>query len=395
MRKQLTVMGEIWDFWTVLKAYDSAYDSIYISCYKPWLKGEIDPEKIVLANEASRSKFSWVWKLIRRTILIKKTVDDFKPDLLITHHDDANISVIPFLLLNKIFFRKNIKFIAYIHAGAETYNTKDGLTRLTTSIICFFYRFFDQVCTVSEGNKIDLEKRFGLKNIKVMYNPIDISLYRKKAEAKSKDIERIKKRGDFIFISLGRLTEQKGQWYLIRAFKSVVEAHHNAKLIIIGEGELREELTDLITRLRLEHHVFLVGMKENVFSLISRSDCFVLSTLWESFGQALLEALALDKPVICSDCKSGPREILCPEIGLSKRIRYPFKGSYGILSTPFKRRFVWKTLDEEHLSREESQLSSLMMEMISDKMLRRKYSSGSKRARDFDIKKIEGQIKDL
>ncbi|HBN57957.1 MAG TPA: glycosyltransferase, partial [Gammaproteobacteria bacterium] len=113
-KKQLTVSGTVWDFWPVLKMFDKLYESKYISFYEPWLKGEIDKEKIILFNEKSKNPLLWIFKISKRTYKILKIIREFKPDLVITHHDDANISIIPTLLIYKTFLKKQrIRFYAF------------------------------------------------------------------------------------------------------------------------------------------------------------------------------------------------------------------------------------------------------------------------------------------
>ena len=175
---------------------------------------------------------------------------------------------------------------------------------------------------------------------------------------------------------------------LIRAFKKVVEKYPNSKLIILGKGELKKDLENLIKKLKLENNVYLLGFHKNPFKFLKNSHCFVFSSLWESFGQVLVEALTFNLPIISTDCETGPREILAPELDLEEKINYPYFGKYGILIEPFPRKFIFKDLKEKPLIKQEKQLSDLMIKIIQDNSLRKKYSNGLKRAKDFDIDKI-------
>jgi len=121
---------------------------------------------------------------------------------------------------------------------------------------------------------------------------------------------------------MGRLTEQKGQWFLIRSFRKVVDDYDCAKLCILGEGELKKDLIKLIKNLNLENNVFLLGNQTNIFPFLIRSDCFILSSLWEGFPMALIEVLSIKLPILSVDCKTGPRECLCPELDLDINIEY-------------------------------------------------------------------------
>jgi glycosyltransferase involved in cell wall biosynthesis len=129
-------------------------------------------------------------------------------------------------------------------------------------------------------------------------------------------------------------------------------------------------------------------MQKNPFKFLKHSNCFVFPSLWESFGNVLIESLSLNLSIISTDCKSGPREILCPELNIDNKIDYPYFGKYGILTKPFPRMFIWNDLDEKPLIKEEKMLVDLMIKMIEDENLKTKYTNGLDRAKDFDIEKI-------
>ena len=394
-KKQLTVMGTVWDFWPVLKMFDKLYESKYISFYEPWLKGEIDKEKIILFNEKSKSPLLWGFKILNRTYKILKIIKKFKPDLVITHHDDANISVIPTLLIVKYILKKDIKFHAFIHAGIVEYNTKSYYIKFIKFMIRHFYKYFDKIYTVSQYNKELLEKYFNLQDLDVFYLPVDINKYQELSNEPLEEQYQNTFKNSFVFINIGRLTEAKGQWFLIRSFKEVVEKYPNAKLIILGEGELKEKLQDLINKLNLQNNVHLLGMQKNPFKFLKHSNCFVFPSLWEGLPNTVIEALSLNIPIISADCKTGPREILCPELNIDNNIDYPYFGKYGILTKPFPRMFIWEDLDEKPLIEEEKILFDLMIKMIEDENLKTRYSNGLERAKDFDIGKISKEWEKL
>lgn len=115
--------------------------------------------------------------------------------------------------------------------------------------------------------------------------------------------------GNFIFLGLGRLAEEKGFDYLIRAFKPVHDKYPNARLLIAGEGEEKTRLAGLIQTLELRSAVFLIGFRADAVNLLHATDSFVLSSLNEPFGLVILEAIAAHCPVIAAD-SGGVREIL-------------------------------------------------------------------------------------
>jgi glycosyltransferase involved in cell wall biosynthesis len=112
-----------------------------------------------------------------------------------------------------------------------------------------------------------------------------------------------------LVLGAGRLTPQKRFDDLIRAFARVRQSH-DARLMILGEGEERARLQALIRQLQLEHVVALPGFVENPLACMSRAKVFVLSSAWEGLPGALIQALACGTAVVATDCDSGPREIL-------------------------------------------------------------------------------------
>jgi len=112
-----------------------------------------------------------------------------------------------------------------------------------------------------------------------------------------------------VILGAGRLTVQKDFVTLIRAFARVRQ-HHEARLIILGEGEDRPILERLVRELGLQEWVALPGFVENPYAWMRRAAVFVLSSRWEGLPTVLVEAMACGTPVVSTDCPSGPREIL-------------------------------------------------------------------------------------
>ena len=113
-----------------------------------------------------------------------------------------------------------------------------------------------------------------------------------------------------IFLCAGRLVEQKQFHIAILAFKHVVESDSTAKLVIVGEGHLRESLSSLIASLSLVGKVFLPGKVGNMADWYERASVFVLCSSHEGFPNVLLEAMSYGAPVVSFDCNSGPRDIV-------------------------------------------------------------------------------------
>ncbi len=113
---------------------------------------------------------------------------------------------------------------------------------------------------------------------------------------------------DLVIVTAGRLTEQKGQRYLIEAFASLRARHPTARLVIFGEGSLRTELEALTEKLGVHDAVSLPGAAP-LSDIISVADIFVLPSLWEGLSVMLLEALAAELPIVATEV-SGTKEVI-------------------------------------------------------------------------------------
>ena len=111
-------------------------------------------------------------------------------------------------------------------------------------------------------------------------------------------------------LTIGRLTEQKNQKFLINGFKNIKNKFPNLTLVIIGVGELNQNLIEQVKRLNLNKDVKFLGYKKNIFNYFKDALCFVLSSNWEDPGFVLIESAASKIPIISSDCKNGPKEFI-------------------------------------------------------------------------------------
>ena len=162
------------------------------------------------------------------------------------------------------------------------------------------YNLSDKIISNSKGSGNSLKKIF-IKEKKIfpIYNP-----YLKKIYKNSR-----KKRYKYL-LSVGRLTKQKDFNNLIISFSLIKDQIPNYKLIIIGDGQLKNELQSLIENLDLKKRIILTGWKKNLKKYYLSSKLFVLNSLYEGFGNVLIDAINYDLPIITTNCKSGPNEII-------------------------------------------------------------------------------------
>ncbi len=274
-----------------------------------------------------------------------------------------------------------------------------GAGRVKAWFLRQLYPWADRVTAISTGIARELVSIYGLPQdkVQVIPNPVDLVRVRTLAAAKlehpwfpapprTRDGVPVKagrtasagrgsrpergwstdQSGPPVLVAAGRLHPQKGFAYLIRAF-SIVRQVLPCKLVILGEGPLRTELEDLIASLGLADDIALPGFQENPYNYVSNSAMFVLSSLFEGFGNVLVDALALGVPVISTRCPVGPEDIITD-------------GVTGVFVPPA----------------DEKALAQAILRVLRDSELRRRLSAnGPLRAADFAIERIVSQYEAL
>ncbi len=187
---------------------------------------------------------------------------------------------------------------------------------------------------------------------------------------------------DIVISCMGRNDYIKGIWHLVKAFSIVCKKHPKARLVVVGAGDFSgyEELAD---KLGVGDKVFFPGVRKNPFAYVSKSDIYVCSSNHEGFPNAVLEAMALKKPVISADCKTGPREILLSEDEYENLIKEKpdgrsvdtkIMGTYGILVPDMGQKV---NMEPETITDGEKMLADAICNMIEDESLRAHYGEKS------------------
>jgi glycosyltransferase involved in cell wall biosynthesis len=166
----------------------------------------------------------------------------------------------------------------------------------------------DRIVAVSEGVAADLVDTVGIdaEKISVIHNPVISSRLFADAKAAPAHPWLLDKVGR-VLLAVGRLTAQKDFATLLRA---VALLPSDLRLVVLGEGELRDELSELAERLGIRKRVDLPGYEANPFPSFASADVVVLSSRFEGLPTVLIEALPFACGIVSTDCPSGPREIL-------------------------------------------------------------------------------------
>lgn len=230
-----------------------------------------------------------------------------RPKALLSSLEDTNIVAIWARRLAAVPTRLGVN--VQNNLSQESGNSTELKRQLAPRLVRWFYPWTDAIIPVSQGVAEDLvDLGLPADRIKVIYNPVVTpELFEKASEFPNHPW--YKSGQPPVILGVGRLDKQKDFPTLLQAF-ALVRQQHSAKLIILGDGKERHSLEMLVKELGVSEDVDLPGFVSNPFGYMAYSNVFVLSSLFEGLPTVIIEAMAVGTPVVSTDCKSGPAEIL-------------------------------------------------------------------------------------
>lgn len=306
---------------------------------------EYDLPKSIILIILSNSKKSGVKKLLELSFVAMKLKKYIK-------ENNINI-VMSFLyrpnyinILAKIF-GSNHKSIINIRSTTSRYKSEGFLGKINLFLINNLFDKSDLIISNSKGVDKDLKSLMNITtNTKVIYNPVDIEYINSKKSI-CEDVDFVFKENKKYIISVGRLIPLKRNIDLIKAFFELQKNDDSLELIFLGDGVLKDNLINDCIKLSIKEKVHFLGNVKNPFYYLNKSDLFVLNSEIEGFPNVLVEAMACGLPVISSDCKSGPREILEDE---KYGLLYPV-GNVDILIGKMKY-YLYENIEKENIKKE-------------------------------------------
>ncbi len=261
-------------------------------------------DKIEIKKIVDLSFFFPKYGFFMRLNYIKIFIYSFFPLLRLLKKDNPDYIVVHLItslpLILKVIFNFKTKIILRISGLPRLNFFRKTLWRLVSKKI-------DIITTPTEGTLQNLkkEKIFNERKIHLLRDPvISISKINK---LKKQNIDKEYLHKPFI-LSIGRLSKQKNQKLIIENFKNNVFDKYN--LIIVGEGELEDELKMNVKKLFLEDRIKFAGYHSNIYKFLLKSELVIISSLWEDPGWVMIEAAACNVTVLSSDCNYGPKEFL-------------------------------------------------------------------------------------
>ena len=237
----------------------------------------------------NKNKYGIVKRTIKRMHKLKEIINKDNPDIIVSLLPEPTYRV----MLVNLFLRKKVIISVRNDPNIEYSNL------LKKILVKVLYSRANGFIFQTEDAKKFFSKKIQKKSV-VIPNPI----------ADEFIVSPFSGEREMTIVNVGRLTKQKNQYNLIRAFYIFQKKHDAYKLFIYGDGELKEELNNLISELRLKEKVFLKGNVDNIKESIYKSNMFVLSSDYEGMPNALMEAMALGIPCISTDCPCGGPKFL-------------------------------------------------------------------------------------
>lgn len=183
-----------------------------------------------------------------------------------------------------------------VHCNPKEYSFFESL------LVKLTYSRVKNIIAVSEDVARILRSDYKLKNVSRIYNPVDV-------EDIIAQVDKPYEHPKPYIVALGRFHEVKKYDLLINAYAQS-KMHADCDLVIVGDGDLRSELELQVKQLKLEDKVHFAGTQSNPFPYLAGAKFITLSSRTEAFPMVLIEALALECPIVATDCPTGPREIV-------------------------------------------------------------------------------------
>jgi len=262
----------------------------------------------------------------------------------------------------------NSRYVSTIAMPVEGFDVGPFRKRTYTFFDRFSERFVDRFLVVSNALREAMIRDHGIPAKKVIriYNGIEIEHYSPQEKSGSRQgiSQEFNVGQDTPLIgTIGRLVWQKGFEYLISAIPEILKTFSRTKMLIVGDGPLRDELVALAQKLNVEEHVIFTGFRDDIKDILSAIDVLVVPSLLEGFPMITLEGMAMAKPVIATKIA-----------GIEEQIT---DGKSGILIPP----------------RDADAIAAAIIRLVTDKKLAQNLGLEARRKveKEFTVQKMVGE----
>lgn len=341
--------------------------------------------QVLGTQPVDRSTLSKMLSLPLMAIRLQRAVRRYHLDAVISFMERANI-------VNLLGNTRTARIISIRTHISESLTSKKG--PLKRPLILLGYRTLtrraSRIVFNSQESTNDFAQQFPFsrQTLATIYNFPPLALEQQARTSPGTEAEQLFSAGPVV-LTCGRLIHAKGHVALIRAFAAIANEVPDTRLVILGEGPQRQRLERLRAHYHLTDRIVLPGFQTNPYAWMRLCTLFVLPSRAEGFPNALMEAMLLGRPVIATDCLSGPRELLDPNRPLNDQTTALQYAPFGILTPPLD---AIDRDDNAPLSSAEQALAEGMRALLRDEALRKKYAAkASERTRAFDHEAIADQ----
>ena len=299
-------------------------------------------------------KLAKITNLMRRVVRVRKLKQRMKPVIAYSFGPSANmVNALSKTSLTRVFL------------GLRGYQDVADDPKMK-----LYVRKADRIICCSKEIEAIVQEKYGYLQTATLYNPYDAEGITELSKEKVTDLPWKMEDEDRprILIGVGRDDPIKGFWHLIKAFYLVQKEIPQMRLIIMGDGSF-EQAKSLVSELQLEQKVYFPGVRKNPYKYLAASEMFLLSSYTEGFPNVLVEAMILGRPLISTDCRTGPAEIL-------------EHGKYGILVPDMG---DTEDYSGDTISEKETCFAEKIIEVLKDSERQKELSElERKRAGEFD-----------
>ena len=304
---------------------------------------DFDVEDIPVADLGLPSrpgKAAKVLNVLRRGYRLKRLKKKEQIDIAYSFGPTANLANV---FAGRLFSRKGAK----CWLGIMSYMDMDS------SWLGFFCKKADRLLCCSETLRGMIAEKYACGCAYTLTGFFDIPQIRARAEEEEASLPWQNGR---VIVSMGREDVVKGFWHLIKIFSLVHRELPDTKLLIIGKGEF-EEYRKLAGDLGVADVVHFAGLQKNPYPYLKKGSLYLLTSYWEGFPNALVEAMALGLPAVATDCMTGPAEI--------------FDGKYGVLVPNMGKE---PDMDASHIAEEEKSTAYRVISLLENEEEMTRYS---------------------
>lgn len=263
-------------------------------------------QREILHTAATGGGWRGIWANVRRVRALRRVIKRFQPDVVLGMMTTS--SVLAVLAASGLPCR--------VIATEHTHPPSQHLSGMWLRLRRFAYPRAARVVALTRGTANWLEQHVPGSSLAVIPNPVHWPLPRALPELIVPQSP-----GRRCALAVGRLHRDKGFDLLIQAFAKIAQEHSDWDLVILGEGDDRGLLENLVRQEGLDKRVSLPGRAGNIGDWYASADLYVLSSRFEGLSNTLLEAMASGLAAVCFDCDTGPREIVTD--GLDGRLVHP------------------------------------------------------------------------